>query len=126
MAHVLGLGGVFLKCQNLEATRHFYGEILEIPLESWGAQFFFRNDDRPKGEGYSMLSFFKKDSDYLAPSTQPFMINLRVQDFNGLLARLEKNGISLVGEATISEEFGNFAWILDPEGNKIELWEPSK
>jgi predicted enzyme related to lactoylglutathione lyase len=123
MSHVLGIGGIFLKCQNLAATRHFYGEILEIPLENWGAQFYFRNDDRPKGAAYSVLSFFKKDSEYLAPSTQPFMINLRVQDFDGLLFRLKKMNISLVG-TPISDDFGRFAWVLDPEGNKVELWEP--
>ena len=121
MSHILGLGGIFLRCQHLEETRRFYQEILEIPLEPWGAQFFFRDDDVQ--EGYSNLSFFKKDSEYLAPSTQPFMINFRVRDLDGLLEKLRQKQIPLVGEP-VSGEYGQFAWVLDPEGNKIELWQP--
>lgn len=121
MSHILGLGGIFLRCQKLEETRHFYKEILEIPLESWGGvQFFFKNDDVQ--EGYSNLSFFKNDADYLAPSTQPFMINLRVCDLNGLLEKLKAKNVPLIGEP-VSEVYGSFAWIMDPEGNKIELWQ---
>ena len=121
MSHIVGLGGIFIKCQNLEETRRFYTEILEIPLQAWGGvQFFFREDDTKSG--YSNLSFFKSDSNYMAPSTQPFMINLRVRDFDGLLRRLKDKNVPLVGEP-VSEEYGKFAWVLDPEGNKIELWE---
>lgn len=120
MSHILGLGGIFLRCKNIEETRRFYQETLEIALEPWGAQFFFRNDDVK--EGYTNLSFFKNDSAYLAPSEQPFMINLRVRDLEGLLVKLRAKNVQLVGEPVFGE-YGKFAWVMDPEGNKIELWE---
>jgi predicted enzyme related to lactoylglutathione lyase len=70
-----------------------------------------------------VLSFFKEDSPYFYPSTKQAMLNLRVSDLNGLLERLKKEGVEMVGEP-IDEEYGKFGWIMDPEGNKIELWEP--
>jgi catechol 2,3-dioxygenase-like lactoylglutathione lyase family enzyme len=120
MKKVIGLGGIFFKCQHFETTRAWYAQHLGIQLESWGAQFFYKDDPHP--EAYSNLSFFKSSSDYFAPSESPFMINFRVHDLDALVAALRAEGVALVGEP-IAEEFGKFAWVLDPEGNKIELWE---
>lgn len=123
MQRVIGLGGIFFKCQNLEATRAWYTRHLGLQLESWGTQFFFKNDPHP--EAYSVLSFFKADSDYLAPSGSPFMINFRVADLDALVAALREEGVPLIGEP-VKEEFGKFAWVMDPEGNKIELWQQNE
>lgn len=117
---VIGVGGVFLKCRHEKETREWYARHLGIAIESWGAQFYHREDANP--EAYTVLSFFKPDSDYFAPSKSGFMLNLRVDDLDGLVAKLRTEGVTLVGEP-IAEAFGKFAWILDPEGNKLELWE---
>lgn len=120
MKKVIGLGGVFIKCRDHEQTRAWYARHLGIHLESWGAQFHFADDPNPAA--YSALSFFKRSTDYFTPSEQPFMINFRVADLDALVADLEAAGIELVGKPE-NEEFGKFAWLMDPEGNKIELWE---
>lgn len=120
MKRVIGLGGIFLKCQHLEETRNWYAKHLGIQLESWGAQFFYKDDPNP--EAYSNLSFFKADSEYLAPSNSPFMINFRVENLDALVEALRSEGVPLIGEP-VSEVYGKFAWVMDPEGNKIELWE---
>jgi catechol 2,3-dioxygenase-like lactoylglutathione lyase family enzyme len=123
MKRVIGIGGIFLKCQHLEETRAWYSKHLGIPLESWGAQFFYKDDTHP--EACSNLSFFKPGSDYFAPSESAFMLNFRVEDLDALVAALHEEGIPLIGEP-IAEAFGKFAWVMDPEGNKIELWEQPK
>ncbi|MBL7807698.1 MAG: VOC family protein [Saprospiraceae bacterium] len=107
----------------METTRAWYAQHLGIDMESWGAVFPYKND--PNEEAYSNLSFFKEDSNYLAPSTSRFMINFRVDDLDGLLEKLKAAGVPLVGNPE-NIEFGKFAWIMDPEGNKIELWEQPK
>lgn len=122
MKRVTGLGGIFFKCRDRENTRNWYERHLGIPMEEWGALFMWRDRDQPELENYSLLSFFKRDTTYFDPSGQPFMINLRVDDLDALLPLLRQEGVELVGEPT-ANEFGKFAWVLDPEGNKIELWE---
>lgn len=117
---VIGVGGVFLRCRQLEQTRAWYAKHLGIQMESWGAQFSHTYDPNPTA--YTVLSFFKEDAEYFAPSSTGFMLNLRVDDLDGLVAQLRADGVTLVGEP-VSEDYGKFAWVLDPEGNKIELWE---
>ncbi len=123
MKRVIGLGGIFIKCQHLEETRAWYTKHLGIDLESWGTQFFYKDDPNP--EACSNLSFFKQTTEYFAPSESAFMINFRVDDLDALVTALRAEGVPLVGEP-VSEEFGKFAWVMDPEGNKIELWEQPK
>lgn len=123
MKKVTGLGGIFLKCRDRDKTREWYQTHLGIDMDDWGAQLNWRDDPHP--EAYSVLSFFRRSTDYFDPSEQPFMLNLRVADLDSLVAELRTAGVTLVGEP-LNEEFGKFAWILDPEGNKIELWEQSK
>ncbi|HWJ58521.1 MAG TPA: VOC family protein [Sphingomicrobium sp.] len=117
MAGVTGLGGIFYKVADTEATKAWYKDMLGVGGE-WGAMFPFKSDDP---EGYSLLSPFKSDSDYFGPSEQPFMINLRVDDLDGMIAGLEFKGVEILGRQ--DEDYGRFAWILDPDGIKVELWQ---
>lgn len=117
MARVTGLGGVFYKVADPGRTRAWYQEYLGIGGE-WGVMFPFKADD---AEGFSLLSPFKSDSDYFAPSEQPFMVNLRVDDLDDMLADLAAKGIEPTGRQ--DEDYGRFAWILDCDGVKVELWQ---
>ena len=116
MAKVTGLGGVFYKVEDPEATARWYKEILGVGGQ-WGATFPFAGDPG----GYTVLSHFKSGTDYFAPSQAPFMINLRVDDLDGMIANLEARGIEILGRQ--DEEYGKFAWILDCDGIKVELFE---
>jgi catechol 2,3-dioxygenase-like lactoylglutathione lyase family enzyme len=116
MAKVTGLGGIFYKVEDSEATARWYKEVLGVGGE-WGATFPFAGDPA----GYGLLSPFKSTSDYFAPSEAAFMINLRVDDLDGMIADLERKGIEVLGRQ--DEEYGKFAWILDCDGIKVELWE---
>ncbi len=117
MAKVTGLGGVFYKAADPDKTRAWYQETLGVGGE-WGAMFPFSKDS---ADGFSLLSPFKSDSDYFAPSEAGFMVNLRVDDLDGMIADLQDKGIAILGRQ--DEDYGLFAWILDPDGIKIELWQ---
>ena len=119
---VTGIGGVFFKVKDPAATRAWYAEHLGLPCDAYGALFRFREEG--SGEpGQLQWSPFAADTTYFEPSKQPFMINYRVADLDGLLAQLVEAGIEIVGEIQ-DEPYGRFAHLMDPEGNKIELWEP--
>ncbi len=117
MPKITGLGGLFYKVADAEKTRAWYQENLGIGGE-WGASFPFSEDS---DEGFSILAPFKAESDYFAPSEAPFMLNLRVDDLDGFVTELERRGIPILGRQT--EPYGKFAWILDCDGLKVELWE---
>jgi predicted enzyme related to lactoylglutathione lyase len=117
MARITGLGGIFYKVADPAATQAWYLENLGIGGE-WGAMFPFKNDDQ---EAFALLSPFKAESDYFAPSDKPFMINLRVDDIDGMIGALEAKGIPIIGRQ--DEDYGRFAWILDCDGTKVELWQ---
>ncbi len=117
MARVTGLGGIFYKVADPKATQAWYQDNLGVGGE-WGAMFPFKNDDP---EGFTLLSPFKADTDYFAPSDASFMINLRVDDLDGMIGQLAAKGIEILGRQ--DEDYGRFAWILDPDGNKVELWQ---
>ena len=124
MGKVTGLGGLFLKANDPKALAAWYQDKLGIDFNgSVYTAFQFKDDAGEVTPGYNVLSFFKNDSDYYAPSTKPAMLNLRVEDLPGLLKTLKDKGVDAVGEM-IDGEYGKFGWILDLEGNKIELWEP--
>jgi len=125
MKRVIGLGGIFFKCQDRETVRNWYGKHLGIPTEEWGAVFPWRRQDDPSAETYTAWSPFKGDTKYFEPSQHDFMVNYQVEDLQALLGALREEGVEVVGGIEESE-FGKFAWILDPEGRKIELWEPPK
>ncbi len=117
MAKVTGLGGIFYKVADPSATQAWYRDNLGVGGE-WGAVFPFKDDN---AEGFALLSPCKAATDYFAPSEALFMINLRVDDLDGLIADLAVKGISIIGRQ--DEEYGRFAWILDPDGIKVELFQ---
>lgn len=125
MKRVTGIGGIFIKCKDRDNTRAWYERHLGISMEPWGAQFSWGDPQSSPIKPYSVLSFFKEQTDYFEPSSQSFMINFRVENLDALVQQLKAEGVTIVGEP-LEEEFGKFAWILDPEGNKIELWEQTK
>jgi predicted enzyme related to lactoylglutathione lyase len=121
MANVLGLGGVFFKTADPEKLGQWYKEWLGLPVEHpYGACL---KHDRLPTTGYSVWSPFKQDTTYFAPSDQTFMINLIVDDLASCLARVQEGGAEVMPDVEDSE-FGRFGWFLDPEGNKVELWQP--
>jgi catechol 2,3-dioxygenase-like lactoylglutathione lyase family enzyme len=117
MARITGLGGIFYKVEDTDKTRAWYQDKLGIGGE-WGAMFPFKNDDP---EGFTLFSQFKADTDYFRPSDKSFMVNLRVDDLDGVIADLEAKGVEIIGRQ--DEDYGRFAWILDPDGVKVELWQ---
>lgn len=120
MARVTGIGGVFFKARDREALIAWYREHLGMDPSDHGSVAF-----RWGGEnGTTVWSPFAHDTDYFNPSTAPFMINYRVDDLDGLLAKLRAAGVS-VDDKVEEYEYGRFGWIMDPEGNRLELWEPS-
>jgi len=118
MAKVAGLGGIFYKVEDPDRTRAWYSDTLGIGGE-WGAMFPWKADQ--SGEAYSLLSPFKAGTDYFDPSEARFMINLRVDDLDAMIGELQAKGVEIIG--TQNEDYGKFAWILDCDGIKIELWE---
>ncbi|NND72918.1 MAG: VOC family protein [Rhodothermales bacterium] len=126
MAKVVGLGGVFFKSSDPGNLAKWYKSHLDLPIDvdnpSYGAS--FQSADVPAG-GYQVWSPFKADTTYLNPSKKQFMFNLMVDDLDGALEQVAAGGAEIVGEIDESE-YGRFGWFIDPEGNKVELWEPPK
>jgi len=120
---VTGLGGVFFKAEDPEALKSWYGENLGLPCDQYGHTFAWRHKDAPENLGYTQFSVFEKKTDYLNPSDKQYMINFRVENLDELIEELKEKGMEVVGE-TETFDYGKFAWVMDPEGNKIELWEP--
>lgn len=118
MKRVTGLGGVFIKAKDPKKMAAWYETHLGIVFQD-----NTYTDIPLSGKQQNMLSFFKQDTKYLDPSPSSFMINLRVEDLDNLLEQLKQDGV-LICEGTEDGEFGKFGWILDPEQNKIELWQP--
>lgn len=123
MAKVTGLGGVFLKTADIERLRSFFSDELGFPMEPWGGAFSWRERDDPERRGYTVIGLHSDQSDYFEPSPLPFMINLRVDDLDGMLAQLQARGHEVVKRFE-PEPNGRFAHVMGPDGLKIELWEP--
>jgi len=124
MAKVTGIGGVFFKStKDKDALVAWYRDNLGLKFEDWGGSIIKWADDAQVDGGMTVWSTAAPDSKWFAPSESNFMINYRVDDLYGLLAQLKENGIDPVGEP--ADDFnGKFAWVMDPDGNKVELWEP--
>jgi predicted enzyme related to lactoylglutathione lyase len=124
MKRVTGLGGMFFKSRDPKAALDWYRKHLGIDSADWGGfAFQWRQREQPDEVGHTVWSAFADDTEYFAPSNESFMVNFRVDDLDGLIAALETEGVDVVGEVQHHEN-GKFAWILDPEGRKIELWQP--
>lgn len=126
MAKITGIGGVFFKSKDDSAAlAAWYQKHLGLQLESFGGAILKWPDDKSDDEGVTVWCLAKKDSKWFSPSESSFMINYRVDNLDELLAQLRVDGVEIVGGPE-SHENGKFAWIMDPEGNKLELWEPMK
>ena len=124
MAKVTGIGGVFFKSRGDNAAlAAWYRDNLGLALEDFGGAILRWPDDTAEDRGLTVWHIAEKDSQWFSPSSAPFMINYRVDDLDGMLAQLRAAGVEIVGGPE-SHENGKFAWILDPDGNKVELWEP--
>jgi catechol 2,3-dioxygenase-like lactoylglutathione lyase family enzyme len=123
MTRVTGIGGIFFKSKDPDGLREWYRKHLGINVESWGGYAFKWNDDPRHQDGSTVWSIFPAETKYLEPSTAPFMINFRVADLHILLTQLRAEGVE-VDPKTDESEFGKFGWVMDPDGNRIELWEP--
>lgn len=118
---ITGIGGVFFRSADPAATYKWYEETLGLGADSHG--YMFVSQDAEAQAVLTQWSIFPKDTDYFGSSNQPFMINYRVQDMEGLIAHLESRGIPLLGGPD-HYDYGTFIWIEDHVGNRIELWEP--
>lgn len=120
MKRVIGIGGVFFKASDPQALAAWYERHLGI---DFGGKVYTDFPFQEREKGWTAFSLFAADTKYFAPSEKEFMINLRVDDLDGLLKVLRAEGVRVFDE-TEDGDYGKFGWILDPEGNKIELWEP--
>jgi D-3-phosphoglycerate dehydrogenase / 2-oxoglutarate reductase len=120
MKRVIGIGGIFFRAENPKALAEWYEKHLGI---DFGGKAYTDFPFREKEKGSTALSFFKQDTQYFDPSTKQFMLNLRVDNLDELLKALREEGVHVFDE-TEDGDFGKFGWILDLEGNKIELWQP--
>jgi len=118
MAKVLGLGGIFIRCKQPKAYADWWKIHMGVNISEWGSM-----EWPSDGEAFTMLSSFADDTTYLAPSTERFMINLRVDDVAAMLAKAKAGGAKIVDEIE-RHDYGIFGWFIDPEGIKIELWQP--
>ncbi len=121
---VTGIGGVFFKARDPKALGAWYRDNLGLDVSEWGGVVFqWQTPEYPQPDGSTIWSIFPADSKYFAPSESPFMINFRVDDLDAMLASLRAKGCA-VDEKTQDSEYGKFGWVMDPEGNRVELWQP--
>jgi len=120
MARITGFGGIFFKSKDPKALAAWYRDTLGIVLEDYGAALL--RYDMPGHPQFVVWNPFSADTKYFAPSSREFMVNFAVDDLDGMVAALEAKGVTILGRQ--DESYGRFTWILDPEGTKIELWEP--
>jgi catechol 2,3-dioxygenase-like lactoylglutathione lyase family enzyme len=123
MARVTGIGGIFIKSHDPRSLGLWYRDHLGVPYKEGEGGGFSWKDDPKVDEGMSVFNVFSQDTTYFQPSTAPFMINFRVDDLDGLLAKLSSEGVRIDPKRE-DADYGRFAWIYDPDGNKIELWQP--
>ncbi len=120
MAGITGIGGIFIRSRDPKALSAWYRDVLGIALETWGGAIFRQG---PKSPPQAVWSAFEEGTQYFVPSTREVMINFAVDNLDAYLAQIEAKGVKPVGKMQ-TDPNGKFAWILDPDGTKIELWEP--
>jgi catechol 2,3-dioxygenase-like lactoylglutathione lyase family enzyme len=121
--HITGIGGVFFKAKDPKALAAWYRDVLGMPVQAWGGAAL--HYDAARHPPASAWSVFSTSSNYFAPSTREFMINYTVDDMDAIVRRLRAKGVEIL-KRDDQDPNGRFAWILDPEGNKIELWQPKR
>ena len=119
---VTGIGGVFLRVRDPEQMAAWYRDHLGIQSQDGNADFLWREHERPNEIGRTVWALFPPDTNHLGPGRPAFMINYRVSNLEKMLTQLRSQGVAI--EKIEDYEYGRFAWITDPEGNRIELWEP--
>ncbi len=122
MARVLGVGGIFFKARDPAALGKWYADVLGIEMSDWGGAVLLPDAMAAHPGAATVFSPFKAETTYFEPSTKDFMINLAVDDLDAILARLAQHGVE--AKVLPDEPNGRFAHIIDPEGTKIELWQP--
>jgi len=124
MKRVTGIGGIFFKAEDPKKLTSWYAKHLGLNEQEYGATFsWLEGNPQSPTTARTEWSPFKKDTTYFAPSEKPFMFNYRVENLIELLKVLKEEGVTIIGEVQ-EYPYGKFGWIMDPEGNKIELWEP--
>ncbi|WP_339684712.1 VOC family protein [uncultured Nonlabens sp.] len=124
MKKVTGIGGIFFKCKDTQATKAWYEKHLGLPVDDYGCTFWQEESVKLDKKASQQWSPFESDSTYFDPGKQDFMINYRVADLKSLLEELKQNDVEVVGK--IEEyDYGKFGWVIDCDGRKVELWEPS-
>lgn len=125
MKRVTGIGGIFFKTEDPKKIKEWYGKHLGLPIDEYGASFRWIDVDHQdvKVPALTAWSPFKSDTTYFKPSDKPYMFNYRVENLVELLKILKEEGVEIVGEMQ-EFSYGKFGWIMDPDGNKVELWEP--
>ena len=124
MARVTGIGGIFIKSKDPQRLKDWYRRHLGMDIQDWGGMTFpWSTPEQPNPHGATVWSVFDASSKYFDPSTAPFMVNYRVENLNEVLAALRTEGCAVDAKSEESE-FGKFGWVMDPDGNRIELWEP--
>ena len=124
MAKVTGIGGVFFKSTNdHKKLAEWYSQNLGIQLEPWGGAILKWTNDKSEDRGLTVWHVAEGDSEWFSPSNSSFMINYRVDNLGQMLTQLRAGGVEVI-QGPESHENGKFAWIMDPDGNKVELWEP--
>ena len=123
MKRVIGIGGVFIKAKDPEKLRAWYQKHLGLEPDAYGGVVFHCPDSEAERQtAQTAWSLFPSDTKYFDPSSAPFMINYRVENLAALVEALRSEGVDV--ERTEEHEYGKFGWLMDPEGNRIELWEP--
>ena len=120
---VTGVGGIFFKCKNTDTMKDWYHQNLGLVTNEYGSLFEFRQSDEPEKKGYLQWGPFPEKTKYFEPSEKEFMINYRVENLVELVEEMRNNGVTIL-DSIETYEYGKFVHILDPENNKIELWEP--
>jgi catechol 2,3-dioxygenase-like lactoylglutathione lyase family enzyme len=124
MARITGIGGVFLKTKtDPKELAAWYQKHLGMPLEEWGGAALRWPDDPGEDKGVTVWHLAASDSKWFSPSTSSFMINYRVDNLDEMISQLRADGVEISKDIEHHEN-GKFAWIMDPDGNKVELWEP--
>ena len=124
MARVTGIGGVFFKSTgDHKALAGWYQKYLGLTFEEWGGALLRWPEDKAGDQGVTVWHTAARDSTWFAPSNSSFMINYRVDNLDQMLARMREGGVEMVGDPQ-ADDNGKFAWVMDPDGNKVELWEP--
>jgi len=118
--HITGIGGIFVKSQNPKALAAWYHDVLGMPIEPWGGAVL--HYDAPNHPAVAVWNVFPKSTSYTAPSEREFMVNFAVDDLDAIIARIEAKGVHILKRED-SGGNGRFAWLLDPDGTKIELWQ---